>query len=501
MSFSITRIICSTTLLACTVFPAARGEGAPPSPSVALKIKPEVMALVRQSTETYRKMKSYSADVNLKTEISNDTGSQTIQSHFVLALDRANRFCYRDLTDPAGTAAVSDGRKFINYKSDRNQFTEGPAPADYKGINIVDDVQFEPLATYLVALMLQGDALADKDIKESLEKANVGTPIIENGKKWQVLHILFGPQEENCDIYVGEDHLIGKSTTKLQAKDRKFLQTELLSNIKIDKPVDAAVFLYTPPPNAQKVDRFSAPQRAGDAFVMPQKPPTATLASFTAPPIRALNKDVTALIDQASAAYGKLTSYRHMAVFRASGTKDGKKIDQSAKFSLAMVRPNKLAFKMVSRANVAAVCDGTTFVDFRSGEYIQLAAPPNIKDLHLEQDDFDPVAGSYLIALLLQDKAYSDPKLLGILIKSSVHRGIVADSKTWDALDFPMPDGLSFVLYFEPTTHLLSWAAAKVPDQDLVLTETFLNVELNKPIADSEFTFTLPATAKRVPKL
>ncbi len=499
MSLPVTRTISATAASVFIVCSASRGLCAPPT--AARQIKSDVMAVVKQSTEAYKKMKSYSADISLKTEISTDMGSQITENHYVLALDRANRFCYRDLTDPSGTAAVSDGKKLINYKSDHNQFTESPAPPDYKGINIVDDVQFEPLATYVVALMLQGDALADKDILESLQKATMGTPVVEGGKKWQVLHLLFGPQEEACDIYIGEDHLIARSTTKLQANGRKFLQTETLSNIKIDKPVDPAMFLYKPPANAQKVDRFTAPQRPGDALLTPRTRSSVSLAAYAAPPIRSLDKDVTALIDQASAAYAKLTSYRHIAIFRAKGTKDGKPVDQSAKFTLAMVRPNKLAFKMISNSSVAAVCDGKIFTDFRAGEYVQLAAPATIKDLHLEQDDFDPVAGSYLIALLLQDKAYSDPKLLGILLKASVHKGITANSKTWDALDFPMPDGLSFVLYFDPSTHYLSWAAARVPDQDLILTETFQDIELNKEIAGSEFTFALPATAKRVPKL
>lgn len=488
--------------------PSISGRCGPPSPTQP-HIKPEVMALLKQSTEAYRKMKSFSADVLLKTERSNDAGSQVSETHFVLALDRANRFCYRDISDPSGTAAVSDGKKLINYKSDRNQFTESPAPADYKGINIVDDVTFEPLATYLIALMLQGDALADKDVRESLEKASIGPIVYENGKKMQLLHLLFGQQEESCDIFFGEDHLINKSTNKLQLNDGKFTQTEQLSNIKVDKPIDSAVFLYRPPSNAQKVDRFRAPQRAGDVLLTPPSTGPSTsktqLAAYFAPPLPGMDPAVVNLISQASEAYGKLKSYHHLAVFRASGTSNGKKVDQSAKFSLSMVRPNRLSFKMVSKPNVAAVCDGKTFTDFRGeankpGEYTQSAAPATIKGLHLDQDDFDPVAGSYLVALLLQENALSDPKLLGILLKSSVHTGIVADAKTWDALDFIM-DGLTFVMYFDPATHLLSRTAAKVPNEDLLLTETFQDLAIDKPIADSEFIFAPPNSAKHVPAL
>jgi len=496
MSLSITRTITAGIALVFAVGWVRPGVCAPPTTH---PIKPEVLALVKQSTEAYKKLKSYSADVALHTDFVSQKGSGTIDRQYVLALDRANRFCYRDLTDKTSTAAVSDGKKFVNYNSERNQYTESPAPADYKGINIVDDVVFEPLGTYMIALMLQGDALADKDVREGLEKATIGTPVVENGKKWQLLHMIFGPEADSCDIYIGEDHLIGKSTTKRKDDNSKFDQTETLSNIKLDKPIDPAVFLYTPPANAVKVDRFQEAQRPGDAILI--KRGGVSLASYGGPPSISFDKNVKQLIDQAAAAYSKLNSYYHVAIFRAKGTKDGKKVDQSAKFSLAMVRPNKLAFKMISSGSVAAVCDGKTFTDYRAGEYVQLAAPSTIKDLHLEQDDFDPVAGSYLIALLLQDKAFADPKLNGILLKATVHKGIVADSKSWDALDFPMPDGLSFVLSFDPSTHLLAWAAAKVPDQDLVLTETFQEVELNKDVASSEFTFALPATAKRVPKL
>jgi outer membrane lipoprotein-sorting protein len=194
-----------------------------------------------------------------------------------------------------------------------------------------------------------------------------------------------------------------------------------------------------------------------------------------------------------------MKSYQHTATFRASGTAQGKKVDQSAKFSMAMVRPNKFAFKMVSNTAVAVVSDGKQVTDFRAGEYSQTPAPALLKDLKLDQDDFDPVAGSFLIAHLLEDTVYTDRSLLGILIKSSGHKGLAAGSKTYDVIDFPIV-GITFILYFDPATHLLERAAAKVPDQDLTLTETFDAVEIDKPVPDSAFTFALPKSAKKVAK-
>ena len=464
-------------------------------------IKPEVAALIKQSTEAYQAMSSYSVDITEKVIRTTEMGVETTDGRYTLALDRVGpRFCYRDMSIDTGTAAVCNGKTLINYDSNRNQYIEKSAPRDYKGINIVDDVTFEPIGGYLIALMLQGDAYADKDVKSAITKATLGQPVVENGKKIQILHILLGAQEEPYDITFGEDHLISRATLKLRSKDITVNITEAVTNVKINKPIDPAIFIYKPPANALKVDHFMAPQRPGDAVLTPHMS-SLHLASFSSPQVPGTPQDVVTLIKQATEAYGKLQSYSHTAIFRVTGTAEGKKIDTSAKFMLAMVRPNKFSFKSLTKAPVAAICDGKMFTDFRAGEYTQGKAPGDLKDLHLDEDDFDPVAGSYLVAHLLRSTAFKDPKILGILYKASVHTGIVVGGKSWDALDFPMQDGLRFVLYFDPTTHLLSYAAAKVPDQDLLLSETFEDVMINKPVPDAAFTFSLPTTAKKVNKL
>ena len=203
---------------------------------------------------------------------------------FTLALERPNKFVYKmDSQSKAfpPVAAYCDGTTFINFKAKfarvegeaaTKEYTKASAPETYKGINIVDDVEFEPIATYVIALMLQGDALADKDVRAALEQATVKPSVTENGKTWQVLEMPFGTGATRITLYFGkDDHLIGKSLQKVEAgKDdlqkREIKITETLEGIKVDKPIDAATFQYTLPEDAKQVDRFSAPQRPNDAL-------------------------------------------------------------------------------------------------------------------------------------------------------------------------------------------------------------------------------------------
>ena len=234
-------------------------------------VKPEVAALLKQSTDVYKKMKSYRHTALFVFEGKNPTTGEAVkkETRFTLALERPNKFAYKNDSQPI-SAAVSDGKTFINFRgSDVAQYTKQTAPADFKGINIVDDVVFEPLATYVIALMLQGDALADKDVRVAMEKATIkpGT-VTENGKKWQVLLLPFG-QVDPTEIYFNaEDHLIGKAIQHISQFDIKVVET--YENVSINKPIDSAVFQYTPPETAKRIEKFVPVQKPDDARNLPR---------------------------------------------------------------------------------------------------------------------------------------------------------------------------------------------------------------------------------------
>ncbi len=237
-------------------------------------LKPDVAALLKLSTEAYKKVKSYRHTALFVIEQTDPvTGaSRKLENRYTLALERPNKFAYKNDTQPTA-AAVSDGKTFINFKGDEagrsRQYTQTKAPADFKGINIVDDVTFSPLVTYVIALLLQGDPLADKDVRASLEKATLKPALVtENGKKWQVLSMIFD-QQVVTDIYFNaENHLIEKTLVHSLRSDIKIGET--YENISIDKPIDSAVFQYTPPAGAKKIEKFIPAQNPNDARNTPR---------------------------------------------------------------------------------------------------------------------------------------------------------------------------------------------------------------------------------------
>ena len=83
------------------------------------QLKPDVAALIKQSTDAYKKMKTYRHTALFVREGTNPLTGATVkqESRFTLALDRPNKFVYKNDTQPL-QAAVSDGKTFINFKTD-----------------------------------------------------------------------------------------------------------------------------------------------------------------------------------------------------------------------------------------------------------------------------------------------------------------------------------------------------------------------------------------------
>jgi outer membrane lipoprotein-sorting protein len=248
---------------------AVRTALAAPPDDKKPELKADVAALLNQSTNVYKKMKSYRHTAKWTIIAKGPEEEVHDDLTFTLALERPNKFVYK-LDNKSKffppVAAYSDGTTVINFKSrpgptPLKEYIKTKAPANFKGINIVDDVEFQPIGTYIIALMLQGDALADKDVRGAMEKATLMPPVTENGKKWQVLEMPFGSEATPYLIYIGQDdHLIGKA---LQKGDAQI--TEIIEAIKIDKPIEASVFQYTLPADAKEVEKFTAPQRPNDA--------------------------------------------------------------------------------------------------------------------------------------------------------------------------------------------------------------------------------------------
>ncbi|HLK59204.1 MAG TPA: redoxin domain-containing protein [Chthonomonadaceae bacterium] len=486
---------------------ASSVRAAPVEPDKSAALKPDVAALIKQSTDAYQKMKAYQHLSVVKSPVLGPDGDRReLIRKFTLALERPNKFCYKINEGPSSGAAVCDGKTSIIYKNDQmqNQYMQKAAPETYKGINIVDDVVFEPLGTYLVALMLQGDALADKDVKAGLEKATMLPPVTEDGKKWQILHVPFGPRETPFDFYFGaDDHLIGKVVARQEIMGNDFTETETEQNIRINKPVEPSTYEYKPPANAKKVEKFTAPQRQEDAQNIPVQRSSSATLSLAAFRGRAPQADVAALLKQSTEAYQKLKTYQHRSVAKVIGTAKGKTLDESDTNVLVLERPNKFYCKSgAAKGDISpslALSDGTNFFNYRGevDEYIKKPAPADFKSINLAEDVTLGSPGTHLVALLLQGNLQGDKTLYEAIEKATVKRNVMEDGKKWDVLTVPI-EGNPIQFYFDAANHLLGRAFIKVPDQDITMTETLSDVKANQPIDAGLFRFDPPKTAQLV---
>lgn len=243
-------------------------------------LKPEIAALLKKSTAVYTAMKSYrhNSEYFSKTQAADTEVRSTIV--FTLALERPNKFCYKADVAAFG-AAICDGKTFLNYRIDgptnereHTYYTKTTAPATYKGINIVDDVTFTH-GSYMIALMLQGDVMADKDVESGLKKATLRANVEENGKKYDVLNVPFPGHVEpyfkvhNLHFYFDTaTHLLHKAIEDVPAEESEtrtpYKMLEIIENVLVDKPLPPNTFEYKLPKGARQV--VGLPVRASNSI-------------------------------------------------------------------------------------------------------------------------------------------------------------------------------------------------------------------------------------------
>ena len=252
------------------VLPRAQDD----APASKAELKPEIAALLKESTAVYSAMKSYRHVSEYIEKGQNQDGENNHPPTYTLALERPNKFCYKS-DEANGAAAVSDGRTFINHRVDNAEgehehtyYTKTVAPASYKGINIVDDVTFT-YGTYMIALMLQGDALADKDVSAALEKATLKPGVADNGKKYDLLSAPFWDAKLKRTrpilfYFDSATHLLHKTVDAEGGgnSQRSSQVTEIIENVQIDKPIPASTFEYKPPKNARLIVSLPARPRS-----------------------------------------------------------------------------------------------------------------------------------------------------------------------------------------------------------------------------------------------
>jgi outer membrane lipoprotein-sorting protein len=221
-------------------------------------LKPEVAALIKAATGEYSKLRTYQHTAEYVIKSSRENVAK--ETAYTLAIERPNLFCYKS-DDSTAAAAICDGKVFYNLKASNpntsKQYMRALAPASYKDLNIVDDVTFEPIATYIIALMVQGDALADADVKKALVNAATPVAVTEDGKKYETVVVTIGPNAPTTLYFDAQTHLLHKAVMKNEAENIRI--TEVIENVKLNQPIPPAVFQYTPPKDALLLTRALHP--------------------------------------------------------------------------------------------------------------------------------------------------------------------------------------------------------------------------------------------------
>ena len=243
-------------------FHVNRAQAAPPTNEAsasAAKMDKGVVALLKQSGEAYAKLKLYKHTEVYSIAQQTPMGERKNSQNMIFAVEMPNKFVFKP-EKAGGDVAVSDGKTFVNFRAQTREYTKMAAPAAYKGINIVDDVQF-PQASYIPALGLYGNVLADKDFNAALADAKVGKNVEENGKTYQTFAIK-DDQSTVTYYFDATTHFLSKTVREFP--EQKATITEQLQDIQVNKPIDAAVFAFTPPDNAKLVTKFTNPQEAAE---------------------------------------------------------------------------------------------------------------------------------------------------------------------------------------------------------------------------------------------
>ncbi len=498
------------------------------------KIDPTVEGLLKQSAAAYRRLRSYQHTEVMKITVKGPLGEQAQVQKCILALQRPNQFAYKCNIMDEQEESVCDGKYLINYKSHFNTYTRTHAPAAYADVNLADVTYMstswmgEPLATCMIALLLQGDALANKDLAGKLAHAKIGHTASVDGRKADTLVCQYTAEITNTYYFDAATHRLLKATQVVNygspqggARDNQILvctTTGTLTDVRDDRPVDAGLLKYSPPATARLVSDFT------DWHV---------------------DRNVEKLLKQSAAVYKKLKSYSHIEVVRitTAGPEGERTVEQN--YTMAMKRPDRFVYKCSEKGPVEAFCDGKLLYfyaalskeDLRSPEYAGITSPgeytgANIADAIfqglLPQVKYSTTAtpqATCLIALLLQGDALAYKDETDILVNGKIGPAAMVDGKQADTMVCRYPgmpsDAFTLTFYFDAATHLLVKTTLKECEEALMaqaylrqyaslfqvdpksrqtvtVTEAVTEIKTDIPLAEDLFMFEPPADAKKV---
>jgi hypothetical protein len=249
------RVACAAlTLVLFLPLAAAAQEKDKPQ---ADKIDKRVLDIVKQTGDLYKNAKSFTAEGTIVTKAANDGGEQEIKSTATFAVEKPNRLSIKTLLGgdaKKGPDVIVDGKNLIIYRKGLNQYTEQQAP---KGLADVG-LGLLRIGAFNVGMLfanILADDPADLLMQGVTACSYVGADKIDNTP---VHRMKFTQAEFDWELWVaaeGKPYILRMVSTG-QGPNGKFHTTETYKNWKLDEAPAKETFSFTPPKDAEKVQRF-----------------------------------------------------------------------------------------------------------------------------------------------------------------------------------------------------------------------------------------------------
>ena len=244
-----------TVALSCGVA-VALGAGADDAKPAA----PAAEAVLRRTTDFYKKVKSFAVEV----EQNQKFGPATKENALTVVIERPNKLAIHIKGDAFITDVVSDGKTLSVSIPAAKRYAQSKAPSS------LSDMSVDEMTQGILMFALQGTLLCELTVADpekllmKLAKTStyVGEEVLDGGKAH---HLKYTQGQIEWEIWIAAegDPLLRKVATKSvidsptkQLKGQELEMVQTFKGWKVNTALDETTFAFRPPPGSQKADNL-----------------------------------------------------------------------------------------------------------------------------------------------------------------------------------------------------------------------------------------------------
>jgi thiol-disulfide isomerase/thioredoxin len=229
------------------------------------KVEPAAEKVLRRMTDRMKNAKAVAVDMEVTQKLGRNGMSQPLK----MAYERPNRFAIQVGQGVNSVELVSDGKSL--FVSMMGKYTEEKAPASF------EEVKTNPVVMAMTQ-MVRGVFGADPyaDLVEGVRSVKyVGNETLDGVK---ADHLALAQDPADFDMWIASEgepvilrnaadltRALARSPGADRLKGQKVEMVQTFKNWRVDKPLPASTFAFTPPRGAQKVDELFKKPGGGDS--------------------------------------------------------------------------------------------------------------------------------------------------------------------------------------------------------------------------------------------